>query len=268
MFQKILSIFYGTLLLIGSAFGADKDIDFNVRLKPDNSGVQINWSSKTLYGTGNSRIEGSGKVVERERSIIGYSKIRILGPIDVKLRASESERIKVSADDNVEPLIETRLDGETLVVDVKKDSSFSTRNKVVVHIDFKRLDALVLAGSGDIHLDRISGEKFTASISGSGDIKIADINVAQFMGSVSGSGELRVAGKATTQIWSIAGSGDVWSEKLKGQLIKISIAGSGDARLGSAETLDVTIAGSGDVTYSGTPSIKKVIVGSGSVTAR
>jgi len=268
MFKKSFFAGYIFFLLTAQVLAADNGMDFNVQVKPDRSGISVKWGSKTVYGNSLNQIEGSGKIVEKERSVSAYSKVRVLGPMDVKLNSSHTERVKVSADDNIEPLIETRLEGDTLVIDIKKNSSFTTRNKVVVQVDFKKLDGLALAGSGDVYINRIVGEKCSASISGSGDIKIAEMDVAQFMGSVSGSGDLRASGKATLQTWSIAGSGDVWGEKLNGQAIKVSIAGSGDARVGQAENLDVTIAGSGDVTYSGKPTIKKLIVGSGSVSAR
>ncbi|MBX7228301.1 MAG: DUF2807 domain-containing protein [Burkholderiaceae bacterium] len=268
MFKKkffAISVFF---LLSAQALAADNSVDFNVQVKPESSGIRINWGSKTVYGNSMNQIEGSGKIVEKERNVNAYSKIRVLGPMDVKLNSSNAERVKVIADDNIEPLIETRLEGDTLVIDIKKNSGFTTRNKIIVQVNFKKLEGLALAGSGDVYINRIVGEKCSASISGSGDIKIADMDVAQFIGSVSGSGDLRASGKATIQTWSIAGSGDVWSENLNGQTIKVSIAGSGDARVGPADNLDVTIAGSGDVTYSGKPTIKKLIVGSGSVSAR
>ncbi len=267
MFRKIIATLC-LATLFTAVWAQDGDKDINIKIKPQDSGFSVNWSTNMRYGSGANRVQGSGNVVERERTVAGFTKVRVVGPMDVKLRAAQSDRVRISADDNIEPMIETRLEGDTLVIDIIKGSNFSTRNKVLIAVDFKKLEGVALTGSGDVHVDRVAGERFSASVSGSGDLRVGELEVSQFSGSVSGSGDVRAAGRAQTQSWSIAGSGDVWAERLNGQSIKVNIAGSGDARVGTAQTLDVAIAGSGDVTYSGSPTVKKAIAGSGSVAAR
>jgi len=65
---------------------------------------------------------------------------------------------------------------------------------------------------------------------------------------------------------SIAGSGNVRTDKLEAKNVKISVAGSGDAVVWATETLKISIAGSGDIKYYGDAQVTKSIAGSGSVT--
>ncbi|HET7773582.1 MAG TPA: head GIN domain-containing protein [Burkholderiaceae bacterium] len=216
---------------------------------------------------GGTRVEGNGKVVEKAREISAFSQVKVRGPMDVRLRASDKEALVVRADENIEPLIETRMEGDALVIGLKNNVSINTRSPLEVTLNFRKLEAVGLSGSGNVSVDRIEGPRFAASIAGSGDLRVETANVTDFRGAVSGSGDLRVNGRAENQHFSVAGSGDIWAGRLNGRNVKVSIAGSGDVRLGQCETLDVSIAGSGDVSYQGSPAVKKSIAGSGSVVA-
>ena len=91
-----------------------------------------------------------------------------------------------------------------------------------------------------------------ASIAGSGGISVDQVRGAAFEGSVAGSGDLEV------------GSLDV-------QSLKLSIAGSGDIRAGSgrSRSAEYSIAGSGDIQARGVRSVSAAvsISGSGSIYA-
>jgi hypothetical protein len=217
------------------------------------------------------RVEGSGRIVEEPRALSGFVAVHAKGPINVELRAADRESVTVKGDDNVLPLIETRIAGgerPALEIAVRPGASFRTRRSPLVIVEFRSLSELVLQGSGDVHADRIHGNDFALSMSGSGDVRIDQMEV-QVLGAVlAGSGDLRVSGHAAQQAFRLAGSGDAFADGLQGRHIKAALAGSGDARVHALESLDVTIAGSGDVTYRGSPTVTQRVAGSGSVRAR
>jgi hypothetical protein len=173
------------------------------------------------------KVVGSGKVVDEARNVSGYSRVVINGGIDVRLKRTGAEKAVVHADDNIAPLIETRVDGDKLFVETRKNASFRTHTKLLVIVEFKQLDAIQLQGSGDVQVDDIKAGIFQGTIQGSGNLKIARI-------------------EAETVALSIAGSGNF------------------DAR-GRAGKLGVVIEGSGDVRYRGSPQVEKLIAGSGEV---
>jgi hypothetical protein len=255
-----------------SAHAGDKGTDWTVQVTDQSQGQgngwQINIGSTTHYGSGSPRTIGSGKAVVRERTVGHFDKVRMIGPVDVELHQTGAERVRVMADDNIEPLIDTHVEGNTLVIGLKNDASFSTRGKLRVAVDFKSISALSMSGSGDAEVDKISGARFAAALAGSGDLKIGSVDLAQLEASIRGSGDIGISGQAAEQSWSVAGSGDVSADKLSGKHIKVSIAGSGDVDVGNAESLEVSIAGSGDVSYTGHPALKTSVFGSGSVSAR
>jgi hypothetical protein len=230
----------------------------------DNGGFTLHFSESISAGTG-PREQGSGKLIEQPRQLGSFRAVRLDGPIDVKLRAGQSESVVVRADDNLAQMIETSVENGVLIVNLKKNAAFRTKSPFQVVATFTQLTGVAIKGSGDIHVDQVKGEKFEANVSGSGNITIDQLQTASFAGSVAGSGDLKVSGAASLQVISVAGSGDVHAKRLAGKDVKVTVAGSGDVVVNASESLNVTIAGSGDVAYVGSPKLTRSIAGSGSV---
>jgi Putative auto-transporter adhesin, head GIN domain len=217
-----------------------------------------------VNGTG-SMVEGSGNMIDDARSVSGYTRVVVAGAVDVRLKRSSAEKVVVHADDNIVPLIDTRVEGGKLIVETKPNVSFRTRNKISVIVEFKQLDALQLRGSGDATADDIKASIFESTIHGSGNVKIAKLEADTVAISIAGSGDFSARGTAGKVGVVIEGSGDVHAEDLKAKTAAVSIAGSGDARVYATESLQARIAGSGDVRYRGSPQVEKKIAGSGEV---
>jgi len=261
---------FGLTLACGAALaghGQDEQ-DWNLRLKKEGNGWSLNFSSTQDYGSGSSRLKGSGAWVEKQRSVAAFSKLRLEGPLDVRLSQASGDSVKVAADDNIEPLIETRVEGDTLVVRIQKDAGFRTRHAPVIRIESKNLQAVALEGSGDLQLERFKGERLSLSLNGSGDVRVGQLEVQELTASLIGSGDLQVAGRADTQSWTLNGSGDVDARALSGRKVKAELSGSGDLALGVSETLDASLRGSGDLSYGGRPQLRQSISGSGEISRR
>ena len=210
----------------------------------------------------------SGTVISERRDVSGFSAIHLHGPINLELKASDREGVTVKADENVVPLIETRVTGgdrPALEIRVKPDTVFRVSRSPVVVVEFRSLSELVMRGSGNVRADRIDANDFALSMAGSGDALIGALQAKLFGAALSGSGDLKVAGRADQQAYALSGSGDVAASRLAGRSVKISISGSGDATVHASESLEVSIAGSGNVIYRGSPRVSQTIRGSGRV---
>jgi hypothetical protein len=222
----------------------------------------------TLSGGDGHGVTGSGKEVDVARQVGAFSVLRLDGSVDVHARQGATPGVSVHADDNIEPMIDTFVEGDTLVVRMKKGTSFSTRHDVVVDVVFTSLTAARQHGSGNLHIDKVAGPRFESSIAGSGDLQIDSVQVGSFALSIAGSGDVVVSGTADEARFGIAGSGDIDARNLGAKKVGVSISGSGDAHVNATETLDAKVAGSGDVTYSGHPhDVSRRVSGSGSVEA-
>ena len=221
------------------------------------------------YGAGllGTRTSGSGKTTEQQRPASGFTAVKVQGPFAVEVRAADRERVTVRIDENLQSMVEVdvRANG-TLDVRPSREASFTTRQLPVVVVEYVKLSAVAVEGSGDVVANNLRpAESFRAAVSGSGDVCLSGVRTAKLELVIAGSGDVRVLGASDEVVIKISGSGDVAAQSLVGRNVKVSIAGSGDAKVNAMETLDVSIAGSGDVRYAGTPKIKQSVAGSGSV---
>jgi Putative auto-transporter adhesin, head GIN domain len=232
------------------AYAVDKD-------KSNNWSWSFNWDGNVT--------KGSGKTMTDKRAVTGFDSLSLKGSFDVSLVQGAAEGVEVTGDDNIVPLIETRVDGNKLVISSKKGTSFSTRNPITIAVQAKNLNAIAVSGSGDVKANGLKVDALGVSISGSGNVKLDGLQSSSLGVVISGSGDFSASGKATTQIISISGSGDVHTEKLEGTDVTVKIAGSGDAQVWAKNTLTASIAGSGDITYIGDAKVTQSVAGSGSV---
>lgn len=218
-----------------------------------------------LAQAASERINGSERVIDDVRSIGGYSRLLVQAPLDVRLKRADAERVVVHADDNIAPLVETVERGGVLTIGLRPGASFRTRSKLYVEVQARRMDGIVVRGSGEVRADRIEGAVFDATIQGSGDIRVGSLQVDALAVSIAGNGDFRAAGHAETVGVVIDGAGDVYCEDLQAKQVAVRIRGSGDARVNASDELKVDIDGSGDVRYRGKPKVSKRIGGTGSV---
>ena len=121
--------------------------------------------------------------------------------------------------------METVVEGDALVVRMKKNSSFNTNHKMVVDVDFTTLTGAQQRGSGDLVIDKVTGPKFTSSISGSGDLHIGDAQLGAFSLSIAGRAMSSSPGTADEARYAIDGSGDVNARGFAAKKVSVGIAG-------------------------------------------
>lgn len=188
-------------------------------------------------------IRGSGVAATESRELKPFSKIRLEGGYVALVEVSDKSNLQITADDNLLPIIETIVEGDTLVV--RSSQSMSTKTQVRLNIATPSLSRLQIDGSGDVTIDKVAVPSLTVSINGSGKVV------------ASGSAE-----KVTI---AIAGAGSVDTLKVAANEVDVNISGSGKVRVDAARTLDASISGSGDIRFTGDPKITQKVDGSGTI---
>lgn len=183
----------------------------------------------------------------REARPVGtFTTLALSAPIKVVVSLGDTDSLELQGDEQALADIETRVERGSLTIRVLRDRRESKRiQAVVAHVGARRIDALSIAGSGDIVAPRLEGASLEVSIAGSGDVT--------------------VSGRVDSFEASIAGSGDVRAGKLEARRVKVSIAGSGDTTVWALDSLSVSVTGSGDVRYYGDPAMSRSVLGSARV---
>lgn len=104
------------------------------------------------------------------------------------------------------------------------------------------------------------------SIAGSGDVTTQTIS-GDMEANIAGSGDIKVASIAGKLEGNIAGSGNITVLGGRSRMVEVNVMGSGDVAFnGEADDVDVSVAGSGDVRIAKVNgAVKKHVAGSGDV---
>jgi hypothetical protein len=190
-------------------------------------------------------VEGSGTVVTENREIGDFDRIAVEGFGRVIVEVGPAVSLTVAAEDNILPLLVAKVDGSTLSLTTKPNTSFRNVEEPVYTITVPALVGVSISGSGDVTVTGLKSDTFTATISGSGDI--------------------RPTGEAGSLDVSISGSGGFHGENLAVADAEVDVSGSGSVVVNATDSLDVSIGGSGSVRYLGDPVVTQSTGGSGSV---
>lgn len=203
---------------------------------------------------------------EEVRSVPPFTGVAVDAPVNVTLQAAAADRVVLEGDAAAFARIDTRVEQGMLRISTAGSGWRSGVDSVRVRVEFKTLDAVRLAGSGNVRADVVKAATLKLTSAGSGNIDIGKVEVQNLAISIAGSGNVRIDGGSSDIVAVVvAGSGNAFVDQLPAREAAVSVAGSGNARVQATETLKVRIAGSGDVRYRGNPRIEKQIVGSGEV---
>lgn len=198
---------------------------------------------------GSARIvKGSGEVVTEERDVSDFTSVSLQGIGELFVDQTGSTSLAITADDNLLPYIETRVNADKLIISIKRNVAFSDVAELTYHITVAKLDSLELDGLGKITVDNLNGETLTVALDGAGDIT--------------------VSGEVERQTVKINGAGSYDAADLKSQEAVVTHNGAGLAVVQVNDQLDATINGLGTVEYIGDPQVTKDVNGLGSVRQR
>lgn len=216
------------------------------------------WS----WGSG---VAGNGKKITQARQVGDFKAVRLEGSLDVMVKVGAPGAVAVTIDENLQALVETRLDGDTLVIETK---DISYRGEGRVELSAPSLRAFAIEGSGDVVIDGGQGD-LSLSVAGSGDLSWR--GAAGKLGvEIEGSGDVKLAGTAEDARFGIDGSGDIRARELTARSAAVEVSGSGDVEVTLAGgTLRAEVNGSGDIHWLGTAQVERAAVsGSGEIAHR
>jgi hypothetical protein len=214
-----------------------------------------------------SDLRGSGNATTQRRDIGMFTGLSLAAPFAVVLRPASRESIEIVADDNIVPLIDTRLRGsgtsQTVQIGLPQGLRIDPRAPIVVTVDYVRLSALSLAGADKISGSALKAGKLDASIGGSGSLSLPGLEADELAVSIGGSGVFGGFGRVRKFALAIGGSGRCEAEDLVAGDVSVTIAGSGSARVHAETALHASIVGSGELFYRGAPALHTSSIGNG-----
>tara|TARA_R110002073_G_scaffold312586_1_gene484086 strand:- start:11111 stop:11818 length:708 start_codon:yes stop_codon:yes gene_type:complete len=208
-------------------------------------------------------------VSEQNREVKSFKHIYVSGPINVFLRQSDKESIRIRADNNVHDKVITEVIGDTLKI---YDRIRIQRERVLdVYVDFVYLKSLhasgasTLTGQGVLNITELKVKTSAAA-----EVKLLiegrslDLLMTQ-------AANVQLAGKLDSLQFSIRGLGDLMAYNLTSKhckaVLQTAPQSPGIARINVTQTLDVQIKGPRLIKYKGNPKIiNKILHENGKLT--
>jgi hypothetical protein len=196
-----------------------------------------------------------------------FDEISTSGPQQVVVTLGETQSVRSEGSPEALGQLEVVVEDGELIIRPRDESGvdWGVLSSAKYFVTVPHLEAVSLAGSGNLRVDRIEGDSFTGTIGGSGELTIADMEVDEADFRIGGSGTVIAAGTAGETRVAIGGSGDVQARELRSDEASVDIGGSGNVALTVEDEARVLIAGSGDVDISGPARCSVTNIGGGNV---
>lgn len=231
-------------------------------IAPNDGDIQV----RTPFSS--DSIKGNGVGATEQRAISAASALDVSGPVAVEVRVGPAAAVEVQADSNLQPLIHTESNGNTLRIWV--DGNVSSHNEMRVKVTVPQLTQVNASGSGQLRVTDLNGGTLTFVSSGSRRTDLAG-RVAKLDVQVSGSGGINASGlQVAGANVSMNGSGRMSLGQVNGDALNVNIRGSGDLQAaGSVQMLNANVYGSGGANLLGlsTQQADLNTHGSGDITA-
>ena len=191
-------------------------------------------------------VKGSGKRVTQKRDVGPFTAITTDGAFDIEVVCQKDPGVEVEADDNLLPLIETQVSGNTL--HLRPTRNYSAEDPPKIRITVPNIEAFSANGAGKIQITGVNNDKLQISLNGAPTF--------------TASGTTKMIGVDTN------GAAKVDTHNLRAAHAVVDSKGVSKVDLGVSDQLDVTVSGPSHVTYKGDPVVNKTVHGPGKVEKR
>jgi hypothetical protein len=185
-----------------------------------------------LHDGGPSTV-GNGKLKQETRNIGNFSKIQIGGAVDVVVTVGPKPSLKLEAESNLLPLYNTRVEGDTFVMDHK--GSISSNKSTKCWLTVPNLDGIILSGASNLHVTGLKTNSASIEISGASEV-IAE-------------------GSAKDLDIEASGASKFDGAKLSVSTVKVGASGASNVKLPKVEKISGEATGASNVSYSGSPKV-------------
>lgn len=201
----------------------------------------------------------TGKIVTQKRELTGFNCIYLTDKIDLYLTQDSTFKIEVEAGSNLQSLIKTELDGETLKVhnDNRQNWVRGYKHKVKIYVSAPYFKYINNNGVGTIQsVNTITQNLITIRTSNSGDLKL-NVNTNEILASAHGNGDIYLTGVTKSFESNFTGTNFLYAKDLKIlNYVYLNDVSIGNAYLNAPEngSMDIKIERDGNIYYTGNPS--------------
>lgn len=189
-------------------------------------------------------LKGSGVSTTEDRDVAPFTALDVSGAYNVTITCGEEQKFVLTGDDNIVPLVITKVRGSKL--HVYTDEKISPTTPLNIVLTCGSLNEITGSGLMNLDLFKVDNKNLKIELNGAGSID-AKGRTGRFDVTISGSGTIAATG-------------------LEAENVSVTINGAGQVGVFASRSLEAEINGTGSIEYSGEPaSVQQQISGMGSL---
>jgi hypothetical protein len=177
------------------------------------------------------RVTGSGNSITERREATGFNEVEVSGVFQVEIVAGKEYSVEIQADDNILPLIQTKVHGETLQIELEQ--SVKPRSEMIVRLTAPNIERVRSSGAAKINASGIKNEQFSVDTSGASKITLS--------------------GETAKLNIDVSGASKIDAEQLSASAVNIDSSGASKIAVNAANEIRTEASGASVITYTGDP---------------
>jgi hypothetical protein len=210
-----------------------------------------------------SSMNGSGKIVDDDLKVEGFSSLNIKGPFEVEVIQSKDFKVTLSIDENMLSRVKVTLERKTLNLSIEAPATFFPTS-LKLKVEMPALIALTLSGEASATVNGFKDvNTFTVFLSGK-SILNCGVETSDFELNVSGTSEAIFKGKAHASIVDVRGASKLDMTEFESTSAQVKMTEASEATMNVIGMIDITLAQASKFYYVGNPIFHNTDVSGGS----
>lgn len=211
-------------------------------------------SVQAQWGWGGTR--GNGNVIEEKRKVGNFDRVSAASGLDVYITQGNGSSVVVETDENLQDLIKTEVEGNTLKLKVK--GSISNAKVMKVHVRMPEVEGIYASGGSDIYGEnKFSGDDLEINSSGGSDVRLV-LDYRELACNTSGGSDAILEGRVGEARLVSSGGSDIKGKDLRVGRCKVNSSGGSDIYIHVDEHIEGNASGASDIHLYGNPSHQSV----------
>lgn len=196
-------------------------------------------------------IKGSGRQTTESRNVSDFTKVEFGGNIRLKIKEDSTFSMKITADDNIQKEIKTRV--RNGVLEIEMDGNFCNSGLIEIELGAKKWEGIKASGATQIISEnQIHTDNFKLDLSGASKVNL-DLVTGKLSTESSGSATILLRGQARQHDVDLSGASEIHAYDFVVSDYRIESSGASNCEINALTSLFVKTSGASKIYYKGNP---------------
>jgi len=200
-----------------------------------------------------SGIKGNGHFVSQDRTVPAFNSLEITDGLSAEISQGDAPSVTVRADDNLQPHIVTKVEGNTLRIST--DGGWIDSDGLKVMVKVKDIQNISVSGGSNLTTSGVLRGPQTAVKASSGSDASLNLESDKITAQASSGSHLTLSGKALSMDISSSSGSDVDAGKLTVNDINAQASSGSSMDVHAAVNLTAKASSGSSISYMGSPKI-------------